>query len=179
MVKATQNIESIIRKEAFVIKCVWKQLSHCRAAHLLVVLVLIYLHSESKDDMLSVLPEASIFCHGKLKAMFGRGFRQGEDSLWLAFPFLERFIKWGEDFGEFFKTHKTILYLFFEFRQMGLPSLPPKPLPSKLPMWYTEGTEQFMGPTPVFPQVIYIDERLEALMIDAISISSNQSRMPS
>lgn len=41
IVKTSQNVESIVREETFVIKGIGEKLSHCRAAHLLVVLMLI------------------------------------------------------------------------------------------------------------------------------------------
>lgn len=43
-VKPPQDIESIVREETFEVEGIRKQLSHCRAAHLLVMLVLIKLH---------------------------------------------------------------------------------------------------------------------------------------
>lgn len=40
-IEPAQNIKSIIRKEPFEVQCIWEQLSHRRAAHLLVVLMLV------------------------------------------------------------------------------------------------------------------------------------------
>lgn len=52
-VKATDNIKGIIRKETFIVEGIRKQLSHCRAAHLLAVLVLIDLHSRENTYVIS------------------------------------------------------------------------------------------------------------------------------
>lgn len=49
IVESTKYVESIIGKESLVIKSIGEQLSHCRAAHLLVVLMLIDLQKNMQS----------------------------------------------------------------------------------------------------------------------------------
>ena len=48
VIKTAQNIEGIVWEETLVVEGVWKQLSHCRAAHLFVMLMLITLMKYNK-----------------------------------------------------------------------------------------------------------------------------------
>lgn len=57
-VEATQNVESIIRKEAFIIQGIWEQLGHSRAAHLFVMLMLIYLHFKTNIIPYDISPDS-------------------------------------------------------------------------------------------------------------------------